>query len=94
MDIITGYVGKAHVTTETGTEDINQGIVGSGSYVLRTGMEMAAEVSSNNEIKIRDGVTCIKDAASIKKNTYDSLTIVNGSQGHEANWICSKIFKK
>lgn len=81
MDIITGYVGKAHVTAEQ-DRDINQGIVGSGSYVLRTGMEMAAEVSSNNEIKIRDGVLMHQGcAASIKKNTYDSLTIVNGSQG-------------
>ena len=81
MDIITGYAGKAHVTAEQ-DRDINQGIVGSGSYVLRTGMEMAAEVSSNNEIKIRDGVLMHQGcAASIKKNTYDSLTIVNGSQG-------------
>ena len=60
MDIITGYAGKAHVTAEQ-DRDINQGIVGSGSYVLRTGMEMAAEVSSNNEIKIRDVYLCIKD---------------------------------
>ena len=81
MDIITGYVGKAHVTAEQ-DRDINQGIVGSGSYVLQTGMKMAAEVSSNNEIKIRDGVLMHQGcAASIKKNTYDSLTIVNGSQG-------------
>ena len=43
---------------------------------------MAAEVSSNNEIKIRDGVIMHQGcAASIKKNTYDSVTIVNGSQG-------------
>ena len=81
MDIITGYAGKAHVTAEQ-DRDINQGIVGSGSYVLQTGMKMAAEVSSNNEIKIRDGVLMHQGcAASIKKNTYDSLTIVNGSQG-------------
>lgn len=81
MDIITGYTGKAHVTAEQ-DRDINQGIIGSGSYVLQTGMEMEAEVSSNNEIKIRDGVLMHQGcAASIKKNTYDSLTIINGSQG-------------
>lgn len=81
MEIITGYVGKKHVTSEQ-DRDINQGIVGPGSYVLKTGMQMEAEVSSNNEIKIRDGVLMHQGcAASIKKNTYDSLTIINGSQG-------------
>ena len=45
-------------------------------------MQLAAEVSSNNEIKIRDGVLIHQGCtASIKKNTYDSLTITNGSQG-------------
>lgn len=81
MEIITGYTGKPHVTSDQ-DRDVNIGVVGEGSYVLQTGMQLAAEVSSNNEIKIRDGVLmhqgCI---ASIKKNTYDSLTIINGSQG-------------
>ena len=81
MEIVTGYVGKKHVTSEQ-ERDVNQGIVGPGSYVLKTGMQMEAEVSSNNEIKIRDGVLMHQGcAASIKKNTYDSLTIINGSQG-------------
>lgn len=81
MEIITGYVGKKHVTSEQ-ERDVNQGIVGPGSYVLKTGMQMEAEVSSNNEIKIRDGVLMHQGCtASIKKNTYDSLTIINGSQG-------------
>ncbi len=81
MEIITGYVGKPHVTAEQ-DRDINQGIIGSGSYVLQTGMGMAAEVSSNNEVKIRDGVIIHQGcAASIKKNAYDQLTIMNGSQG-------------
>lgn len=81
MDIITGYVGSPHVTAEQ-DRDINIGIFGAESYVLRTGSRLKAEVSSNNEIKIRDGVIMHQGcAASIKKNTYDSLTIVNGSQG-------------
>ena len=81
MEIITGYVGKPHVTAEQ-DRDINQGIIGSGSYVLPTGSQLAAEISSNNEIKIRDGVIMHQGcAASIKKNTYDSLQIANGSQG-------------
>ena len=81
MEIITGYTGKPHVTSEQ-DRDVNIGVVGEGSYVLPTGMQLAAEVSSNNEIKIRDGVLMHQGCtASIKKNTYDSLTIINGSQG-------------
>ena len=81
MEIITGYVGKPHVTSEQ-DRDVHIGMIGSGSYVLQTGKQMAAEISSNNEIKVRDGVLMHQGcAASIKKNTYDSLGIVNGSQG-------------
>ena len=81
MDIITGYTGSPHVTAEQ-DRDINIGIFGNESYVLRTGSQLTAEVSSNNEIKVRDGVIMHQGcAASIKKNTYDSLTITNGSQG-------------
>lgn len=81
MEIITGYTGKAHIFSEQ-DRDVNIGIVGEGSYVLQTGMQLEAEVSSNNEIKIRDGVLMHQGCtASIKKNTYYSLTIINGSQG-------------
>lgn len=81
MEIITGYTGKPHVTAEQ-DRDINIGMFGSSSYVLETGTQLKAEVSSNNEIKIRDGVLLHQGcAASIKKNTYDSLAIINGSQG-------------
>lgn len=81
MQIITGYTGKPHVTAEH-DRDINIGLFGAKSYVLPTGMMMEAEISSNNEIKIRDGVLMHQGCAgSIKKNTYDSVTITNGSQG-------------
>lgn len=80
MDIITGYTGSPHVTAEQ-DRDINIGIFGNESYVLQTGSQLTAEVSSNNEIKVKDGVIMHQGcAASIKKNTYDSLTITNGSQ--------------
>lgn len=81
MDIITGYLGEAHITAEQ-DRDINIGIVGDGSYVMPAGQRLAAEVSSNNEVRIRDGVIMHQGcAASIKKNTYDPVTIINGSQG-------------
>ena len=84
MDIITGYTGSPHVTAEQ-DRDVNIGIFGAESYVLRTGSRLKAEVSSNNEIKVRDGVIMHQGcAASIKKNTYDSLTIAFGEREHDS----------
>ena len=81
MDIITGNTGTKHITPEK-DRDINIGICGEESYVLQTGMKLSAEVASNNEIRIRDGVIMHQGcAAAIKKNTYDSVPIINGSQG-------------
>ena len=81
MEIITGYTGKPHVTAEQ-DRDVNEGIFDTGSFVLKTGSQLAAELVSNNEIKIRDGVLVIQGCtAVIKKNTYDPVKIANGSQG-------------
>ena len=81
MEIITGYTGKPHVTAEQ-DRDVNEGIFDTGSFVLKTGSQLAAELVSNNEIKVRDGVLVIQGCtAVIKINTYDPVTIANGSQG-------------
>lgn len=81
MQIITGYTGTKHITSEQ-DRDVNIGLVGPDSYVLTVGTKLEAEVSSNNEIKIHDGVVMHQGCAgTIKKNTYDSVTITNGSQG-------------
>lgn len=53
MEIITGYTGKPHVTAEQ-DRDVNEGIFDTGSFVLKTGSQLAAELVSNNEIKVRD----------------------------------------
>ena len=75
MDIITGYTGSPHVTAEQ-DRDVNIGIFGAESYVLRTGSQLKAEVSSNNEIKVRDGVIMHQGcAASIKKKIIDQAVV-------------------
>ena len=48
MEIITGYTGKPHVTAEQ-DRDVNEGIFDTGSFVLKTGSQLAAELVSNNE---------------------------------------------
>lgn len=81
MEIITGYTGKPHITAEQ-ARDLNQGIVGTSSYVMNVGQKLRLEVKSNNELAMYDGILVHQGcAASIKKNTYDTLTIENGTQG-------------
>ena len=54
MDIITGYTGSPHVTAEQ-DRDVNIGIFGAESYVLRTGSRQM----------------CIRDRKTTEYNTTD-----------------------
>lgn len=81
MEIVTGYVGRPHVTAEQDRAQ-NQGVFGVESYVLNVGQKMAAELQSNNEIRIRDGVLVHRGCTGVvKTGTYDPVTITNGTQG-------------
>lgn len=81
MNIITGYRGEPHITSGQNRAQ-NQGTYGTGSYILDVGQQLAAEIVSANEIRIRDGALshqgCI---ANIEQGAYDSLEITNGTQG-------------
>ena len=81
MDIITGYTGTPHITSQQDRE-INQGIIGAGSYILNLGNNLSCDIISANEVHIKDGILSLQGcAASIAAGTYDSLSIDNGSQG-------------
>lgn len=84
MNIITGYRGEPHITAQE-DRDINLGVVGNSLtdvYVLDVGQQLAADIVSANEVRIRDGILVMQGcAASIDYGAYDSLTISNGTQG-------------
>lgn len=81
MNIITGYRGEPHVTSQQ-ERDTNVGIFGSGTYIVNLGSNLAATVVSANEIQISNGmVMCEGCTAEIAKGTSESLTIENGTQG-------------
>ena len=81
MNIVTGYRGEAHITSKQ-DQAKNQGIFGSGSYILDVGQKLRAEAVSANEVRIYDGVLSHQGVvAVVEKNTYDSVTITSGSQG-------------
>lgn len=81
LHLVTGYKGTPHITAED-VGSFNAGVVGSGEYVLDIGNKFAASLTSNNTVKILDGELIIQGRhISLKKDTYEELTISNGSAG-------------
>lgn len=81
MNIITGYRGEPHITSQQ-DRDINTGVFGTGAYILNVGSKLAATVISANEIQIADGVIVAEGcAAEIENGTTESMAISNGDQG-------------
>ena len=81
MNIITGYKGEPHVTSQQ-LRDTNIGTFGGGAYILDVGSQMAATVVSANQVDIADGLLVAEGCtAEVARGTTESMTIENGSQG-------------
>ena len=79
MELITGVGSEAHITPlhdamwHTG--------IWSKDCIIKAYNDMKAEIVSNNEIRIKDGICCIQGRSScIKKGSYDNVNIDNGIQ--------------
>lgn len=85
VHLVTGYAGKEHITSaDHGV--YNAGTYGPGKYVLRTGNMFAAEVISNNLIKIKDGDLINQGRhINIAVNDYEECEIDNGQQSLKRN---------
>ena len=81
MDIVTGYRGEAHITSDQDRAG-NQGAIGTGSYIMNVGQQLITETISATEIRIRDGALCHQGCIGvIAAGAYDVVEIANGSQG-------------
>ena len=82
MNIITGYRGEPHLTSQQ-DRNRNIGIFGVTPRIIKgVGSEMAATIVSATEIQIADGmVVCQGCMSEITRGTSESLTIDNGEQG-------------
>lgn len=83
--LITGYAGKAHITSgDTGM--FNAAIIGGGKYVLPIGSMFEASIVTNNLVKVMDG--CMVNQGrniNIPVNDYEECIIDNGLQGLKRN---------
>ena len=88
MELVTGYAGKAHVTSYQDAA-IQAGIVGVDNGVLSyVGQGMKAVATSANNIRIYDGVALIGGkAVVIDRDTYQDVAIANGTVGKYRNDI-------
>lgn len=82
MNIITGYRGEPHITSQQ-KRNTNIGIFGVTPMIVKgVGSELAATIVSANSITIADGmVVCQGCTAEITRGTSESITIENGEQG-------------
>lgn len=81
MKIMSGKTGAPHVTSQQ-FRQLVEGTVGQGSYILNSGENLEAELSSNNLLKIRSGIMSHHGNLSVVDiGTYDEVTIQNGTQG-------------
>lgn len=81
MKIVSGKTGTSHVTSQQ-FRQLVEGTVGQGSYILNSGENLEAELSSNNILKIRSGMMSHHGNLSVVDiGTYDEVTIQNGTQG-------------
>ena len=83
MEIVTGYRGKPHITSEKWA-DLNRGIIGAEEYVLGVGRMFESELVSNNLLKIYDGCGVFQGREfSTLAGKSDEITIENGTQGEK-----------
>lgn len=94
VEIITGHTGTQHVTAEAAGA-LHAGVIGSGKYVLAGGNQFAAEIVSNNLIKIKSGELVNQGRhMRIPENSYEEVTIQNGAQSVKRNDLIVMRYKK
>lgn len=85
MHLITGYAGQEHITA-VDQSAFNAALMGTGQFVLDKGEKFAAQVITNNQIRIKDGELMMQGRfVRLASGTYVDLTIDNGAQGVKRN---------
>ena len=81
MKIVTGMGSEAHITSND-HQGFNQGLCGSGAYILDVGNKLSTELRDNNTLRIYDGEAMIQGVHfRVLPGSYDEVTLSNGSSG-------------
>lgn len=94
MNIVTGYTGTPHITANE-AQALNQGILGSGNYVLDVGQKFSATLVDANNITIEDGEGVMQGVQfRIAPGETENVSISNGTTGYNRiDLICARYTK-
>lgn len=94
MNIVTGYTGTPHITANE-AQALNQGILGSGNYVLDVGQKFSATIVDANNITIEDGEGVMQGVQfRIAPGETENVSISNGTTGYNRiDLICARYTK-
>jgi hypothetical protein len=94
MKIITGHTGQNHITA-TDAQAFNQGIFGTGSYVLAGGQQFAASIVDATHVSIADGDGVMQGVHfRIERGQSESVTLDAGTLGmYRRDYICARYEK-
>lgn len=79
MEIVTGYTGQPHVTSDD-VRAFNAGIIGKGKYVLDTGNRLEANKTSSDSLVILDG-DIVMNGCHARISTQEEMNLTPGTDG-------------
>lgn len=94
LHLVTGYAGEEHITfNDQGS--FNAALMGTGEFVLERGKQFAAQVISNNKVRIFDGDLLMQGRhIRLKEDTYVDLFFENGMQGYKRTDLIAVRYEK
>ncbi len=79
--LVTGYAGEEHIQSKD-QGSFNASFFGTGQYVMETGNQFEASITSNNNVRILDGDMLMKGRhIRIEPNSYEDVGITTGTAG-------------
>ena len=83
MEIIDGHAGKPHISGED-LAALNIGTFGEGDYVLAFGNQLAATMTTSNQVTIGTGALVQAGRRAVNLSS-ETLTVQSGTQGQKRN---------
>lgn len=87
LNLVTGRTGSAHVTSDN-ARAFNSQVFGTGTYLIDYGAKFAPTIVDNNTVRIGNGMLIHQGTQmGIDIDSYEDVTIENGSSGYNRNDI-------
>lgn len=85
LNLVTGRTGSAHVTSDN-ARAFNSQVFGTGTYLIDYGAKFAPTIVDNNTVRIGNGMLIHQGTQmGIDIDSYEDVTIENGSSGYNRN---------